>query len=202
MSYAMVALFGGAFLPAAAFALINNALEARLDSHAFLRCQQRPRMQLSHLMATWRPVLQLISLLAIVTAEARPGQAYPMSVRLDEQGDITQLQYEGSRVGTVCFSIADLSRGAVIMNTDSRDIIRLRVGSEFSAKDGGRVTLSYLKNGVSGRYENFTMELVRSGSWHLEENSRTFNRLYFENHHGIFGMVIGVKRPVATFLPN
>ena len=67
MSYAMVALFGGAFLPAAAFALINNALEARLDSHAFLRCQQRPRMQLSHLMATWRPVLQLISLLAIVT---------------------------------------------------------------------------------------------------------------------------------------
>ena len=142
------------------------------------------------------------SLLAIVAAEARPGQAYPMSVRLDEQGDITQLQYEGSRVGTVCFSVADLSRGAVIMNTDSRDIIRLRVGSEFSAKDGGSVTLSYLKNGVSGRYENFTMELVRSGSWHLEENSRTFNRLYFENHHGIFGMVIGVKRPEATFSSN
>lgn len=67
MSYAMVALFAGAFLPAAAIALLNNALEARTDSLRFLRVQQRPHPQQTALVEAWWPILQLVSLLSIVT---------------------------------------------------------------------------------------------------------------------------------------
>ena len=67
MSYATVALFGGAFPPAAALALLNAALEARTDSFKFLRCKQRPRPQAYAHAGTWRGILQCITLVAILT---------------------------------------------------------------------------------------------------------------------------------------
>ena len=42
MSYATIALFGGAFPPAAALALLANAIESRTDIFKYLRCTQRP----------------------------------------------------------------------------------------------------------------------------------------------------------------
>ena len=67
MSYAMVALFAGAFPPAAALALLNNAVEARVDAFRFLRCAQRPLPQRGALVGAWREVLQLIAVGSIVT---------------------------------------------------------------------------------------------------------------------------------------
>ena len=45
LSYATLALFGGAFPPAAALVLLSNAFEARLDTFRTLRCMQRPHPQ-------------------------------------------------------------------------------------------------------------------------------------------------------------
>ena len=67
MSYATVALFAGAFPPAAALALLNNAIEARADSYKYLRCRQRPQPRLHEHAGAWKPILQFISLLAILT---------------------------------------------------------------------------------------------------------------------------------------
>ena len=67
MSYATVALFAGAFPPAAALALLNNAVEARADSYRYLRCRQRPKTRLAAHAGAWKPVLQFISLFSIFT---------------------------------------------------------------------------------------------------------------------------------------
>ena len=67
MSYATAALFAGAFPPAAALALLNNAIEARTDSYKYLRCKQRPSPRLAQHAGAWQPIFQFISLLAILT---------------------------------------------------------------------------------------------------------------------------------------
>ena len=130
-----------------------------------------------------------------VTAEARPGKTYRLSALVDAQGDLSHLKYEGSRLGTVCFSLEDLHRGVLIMKQESREVLRLAVSPTFESKDGGSARLEFLSSGVSGSYGNFPMTLVRQGSWRLFSGGRAFNHLHFRNRTGLFGIVIGVERP-------
>ena len=67
MSFATVALFAGAFPPAAAIALLNNAIEARTDSYKMLRCAQRPQPRLAAHTGTWTGIWHFITLLSILT---------------------------------------------------------------------------------------------------------------------------------------
>jgi hypothetical protein len=135
-----------------------------------------------------------------VTAESRPGKSYRLAALTDSAGDLEYLRYEGSRVGTVCFNLSDLRSNAVIMNENGRDIIRIATGRDFTAKDGGPVTMSYLANGVSGRYDRFPMHLMRLGRWQLEHEGRALDRLSFANNYGVFGILIGVKRPIPRYI--
>jgi hypothetical protein len=134
-----------------------------------------------------------------VTAEARPGKVYRLSALVDSQGDLTHLRYEGSRIGTVCFSVEDLRRGSLIMKQESREIIRLRTRTGFDAREGGEAELEFLVNGVSGRYERFRMSVERQGHWRLFSDGQAFNRLHFTNRTGFLGMVIGVNPPVPSY---
>jgi hypothetical protein len=135
-----------------------------------------------------------------VTAESRPGKTYTLIAMADTQGDLQHLKYEGSRVGTVCFTLTDLRANAVIMNENGRDIIRIKAERDFTSKDGGAVTLSYLSDGVVGRYSRFPVRLTRLGHWQLEHEGRAFDQLHFENNYGVFGMLIGVERPVPRYV--
>jgi hypothetical protein len=136
--------------------------------------------------------------LVAVTAEARPGKTYRLNALVDSQGDLQHLQYEGSRLGTVCFSVNELKRGVLIMKQESREVLRLSVRSDFDSKDGGTARLEFLSNGVTGNYGQFPTTLDRSGSWRLFSGGQAFNHLHFRNRTGVFGVVIGVQRPEAS----
>lgn len=68
MSFATVSLFGIAFPPVAALALLNNAFEARTDSFKFLRAAQRPCAAVAtHTLGVWKRIMEGICYLAIFT---------------------------------------------------------------------------------------------------------------------------------------
>jgi hypothetical protein len=142
--------------------------------------------------------LEAAQTLVQVTAEARPGNTYTLSAVMDSQGDLEFLKYEGSRLGTTCFSVSDLAQGVLIMKQDSREVLRLKAQAGFDAKDGGTARLEYLSNGITGSYQAFAMTLERQGSWRLLSDGRAFNRLYFRNRTS-FGIMIGVQRPEPSF---
>ena len=58
IQFGFVAIFAVAYPLGAAFALLNNILELRLDGHVLLTMTRRPRYSDSETIGAWMPVLQ------------------------------------------------------------------------------------------------------------------------------------------------
>jgi hypothetical protein len=87
---------------------------------------------------------------------------YKLDLNTNDSNDLVSAHYYGGREnGTI--AIEDVIKdGAVLMRTQGVDAIKL-LGPQLSAKDGGPVTLSYLKS-IFEDPALFEMNLARSGS--------------------------------------
>lgn len=126
------------------------------------------------------------------TSDAFSG-TYRLSVLTDEDGQAIALRGEDAR--TADFPIADLQAGFTILNQSGRDIILLQ-SSNFDPWVGGTLRLTYLVNGITGKYRSVEIDLLHDGStWGLATNDQAGRRAvstgYFKANR-MLGRVVGI----------
>jgi hypothetical protein len=137
--------------------------------------------------------------LAVITSEFDQNVT-EFYLETDDQNQIHSMRYittmpNGGIAEDVSLT-ADkvLNEGAVIVERDGRQIVRLSV-DYFSLETGGSFKLSYLYNGITNSWQSKSLQVKLVGGQFslLEMNNNKANRLYVKKHHSkIFG-VIGVK---------
>ena len=138
-----------------------------------------------------------------VTSDAYPGDVYHFSVGTDDSGDITDIGYAEGEAAPKLYSLDQLQTGAVIVHNDnpSRDVVILKLDSSFSTKDGGKIALEYLINGLRPHgYGTFNIDLVRGGTTWLPysydrtgaRSDRPFGHMKLVSNH-FLGKVVGVS---------
>jgi hypothetical protein len=91
-----------------------------------------------------------------------------------------------------------INEGAVIVERDGRQVVRLKV-ENFNVSQGGTIHLSYLYNGVSGTRQTKTLVLERVGDrFVLKDSSKEINRMHLKANRVRLIGVVGV-REIQTF---
>lgn len=87
-----------------------------------------------------------------------------------------------------------LSRGAVLSESDGREVVKLKLAKSFSLTKGGVVYLDYLVNGITGSREEFKFSLLKVGStWKATQGGSTIKHLFFKSNKKAIIGTVGIK---------
>jgi hypothetical protein len=116
---------------------------------------------------------------SLITLSAEDLTQGTLSATTDASGALTGMEIRGldSLSGPVepprRIPLSRLQRGAVLYETDGGiDIIRVTLGEGFSPTEGGRVSLSYTVNALTGRRVSVSLTVTRgpAGDWVLTKD--------------------------------
>lgn len=131
-----------------------------------------------------------------VSSELLPNPAV-FNVALNENQQIVSMRYSVSPSESAEFSVAQLRSGVVLVRRSDRDVLKLR-STQFDAREGGELELTYLSDGIMNIYHTFKMSLVRTGgNWGLEVDDQSGRRPFSTMvlyPRKVFGQVIGIER--------
>lgn len=121
---------------------------------------------------------------------------------LDENKDIQQFRVKTFSGATTIeddvYGVDKGETGIVLENLKGRDIVTL-FSSNFSAHQGGDITLRYLFNGLTGSVRELELDLARNGDeWVLNINGQRATHLHFQSNKKFMIGAIGVKRVVIV----
>lgn len=130
-----------------------------------------------------------------VTSDARPGKTYRVFLNQDVQGDITGIDYVGSK--TEHFDISVVRKGVVMLEESGRKVVVLSAPN-LSTKDGGLVQVQYLVSGIDNSTAVFKYDLIRVGplwvNYTLTEQGRREFKSLFLKKNVFLGKVIGISK--------
>lgn len=138
-----------------------------------------------------------------VSSDAFPGEVFHISVGTDDSGDVTNVGYSEGVASPTVSTLDELRAGIVIYHNDSpsRDVVILKLDEAFTGKDGGKIILQYLFNGLRPHnYGIFNIDLVRGGTTWLpyaydrsgSRSDRPFGHMKLVANH-FLGKVIGIS---------
>lgn len=136
--------------------------------------------------------------LAYITNQ-EDGDVINLLLITDSHQDATHLKMihkhsNGKVYATNLYSAKKVSNGVVIYKKKGRDIVKLK-SRNFSAHQGGDVSLDYLVSGISGRRSNLSLDLSRDGdAWSLKVNRSPIKKMHFVSNKKAFIGTIGIKR--------
>jgi hypothetical protein len=172
--------------------------QASFDFNSFLEFGINP-MSLDHLRSDDLNSMTEVEVPLIhVTSDALVGFA-DINMLLDPDKNILGLVYLTSDHERAEFRKTQLSGGGIVLfKKKGYDIVKLLISeSTFDLHSGGRITLHYLSNAVTGSSGNFPMELTRVGdTWQLSVNEQTgrrpFTQMYLKGNF-FFGQALGIQ---------
>ena len=163
----------------------------------------------------WTPGQSIDSSQFYLPAEILPGEIQLIHISTDAQANsdlefrlvvdteneiqaFRTLSQSGRRTD---FPAKNLDQGIVLLRASGRDIVKLS-SRNFDTRNGGSIQMTYLNDGVSGKYRNFQMELVREGSsYTVYANERTgrrkFSDMFLKKNESAFLGVIGIADVVV-----
>ena len=87
------------------------------------------------------------------------------------------------------------SNGILVRKQSGRNVVYLKVGSNFTLYQGGTVVIDYLYNAIKNHRRVMKLDLVRNAdSWELEYRKRKVRKLHFVSNKKPFIGAIGIKR--------
>ncbi|MEO5971200.1 MAG: hypothetical protein ABIQ95_14830 [Bdellovibrionia bacterium] len=130
-----------------------------------------------------------------VTSDALKG-VLDIKAVVGANSELLGLKYITEKGEVLQFSIDQLSRGADLMKEDGMSVVKI-LGHQLSATSGGNLELIYLRDGLSGSYSKFNMNVVNAGrGWEMETlpsaGSRKFTKMFLKGNW-FFGKVIGIS---------
>ena len=121
-----------------------------------------------------------------------------ISVEMDERaGAISKFVFTDSRGPTLNYTPEDLHRGVVLVHAVGKDILKI-AGEDYSAKDGGRMHLTFLRGFFGSDRREVVFDYVRRGGlmdWVLQTDD-TEGRDPFTALAVVVGKTIGVPSSV------
>ena len=94
-----------------------------------------------------------------VTSDAVKGIVV-ISVETDEQGSLTALDYATSTGESKHFDLAELAQGTVLVHTQGMDIVKLSTEAGFDPSKGGKISIDYLHDGLSGSRRTYDTQIL------------------------------------------
>lgn len=133
--------------------------------------------------------------LARVTTDMAVGHS-DFKMVLDGDRSIVAMRYYLDNGTRAEFTVAEILAGVVMVKASGRDILKLK-GDKFDAVSGGHLSLIYLTNGVTNKYETFPLDLVKTGDhWGVQVNDqsghREFTTMFFKGRK-FFGKWVGIE---------
>jgi len=130
-----------------------------------------------------------------VTTDARPGKLFFVKVMSDAQGDATGMQVEeGKDVDQ--YPLAQVRTKVVLYKESNFEVLSL-AAPKFSAKNGGVITMRFLKNGIFKSYVDFPIVIERGGAqWQaytVPAQGKHFIGKMFLRKNTILKQVVGIK---------
>jgi hypothetical protein len=123
------------------------------------------------------------------------------AVATDPQGDFLYLAYwEDLSQAPREVTLEEIARGVVLVDVREKnlEVLRLEADGPVSPKEGGRLRLYFLHNGLTRSYHYFSFEAVREGGqWGAypvrggAREGRPFTRMYFKTRR-FLRKVIGI----------
>lgn len=118
-------------------------------------------------------------------------------LELDSKKDAKNLhvtEYQNGKVfGRSVYDGQKVNRGVLLLEIKSHKVLKL-VSPNFTAYQGGNITLDFLYNGVTGSRGSTDFDLVRSGQdWQLYKNNRKVNLIKIIKNTKL-GKDLGIKR--------
>lgn len=144
--------------------------------------------------------------LLTVTSDAKPGQTFFINVgMIDNSMEIKELQTGGTDGNNENFTVDDIKKQTPVLVWDdrkskSRAVVTLDA-RKVSPLTGGKITIVYLKNGITNKTERFSFDLDRDGDrWVLiadvDGAKRTFNTMFLRKNT-FMGQTIGIDEVVV-----
>ncbi len=122
-----------------------------------------------------------------LASDAMPD-TYRLRVVVDKGSD----EILGLAYGTKYVTRAEVNQGIILKRMSDRDVLGLK--GNVSPRDGGAITMTFLRNGITGKKGTFKMLLTRIGSSFalLTDPGRVqFNGLYLKKNT-VFGKTVGI----------
>jgi len=134
------------------------------------------------------------AVIAVVTSDAAEGEL-PLSVLLDDDARILQIGYTISGKDPQRFPIGNLKDGIVVLEKSGMNVVVLN-SATFDPQQGGPITVTYLKNGLTNAHGKLEIELDRQGDrWIASVNERSGRRAFtrmFALANRVLGAVVGI----------
>jgi hypothetical protein len=134
-----------------------------------------------------------------VTSDARQGEQFRFGAALDAQGDLLGLVYYRVGQPPKFYPMDEVRSGAVLKHDDGHniDVVTL-YGPALDAKEGGKLRLHFLLNGITKSYRDFSMEIVRNGAkWSLytprDQGFTPFTHMFMKANRVMVIGVIGIN---------
>ncbi len=136
-----------------------------------------------------------------ITTDAQANSNLDFRLVLNEDQQIAAFRTLSQSGRRTDFAIDKLDAGIVLLRASGRDIVKLS-SRDFTPSNGGNIQMTYLNDGVAGRYRNFQMELVREGSsftaFANERSGRKrFSEMFLKKNESAFLGVIGIADVVV-----
>ena len=132
-----------------------------------------------------------------ITSDVDAG-IYKILAWLNDENTLNGLIHLEDGTETFRINLDELRGGFPITRRDDRDIIRIQI-RDFDPKNGGKIDLHYLYNGIDDTWRTLTLEVERMGqSWLLLADDRSgrriVSRLFIEGRRlFIGGKLFGVR---------
>jgi len=136
-----------------------------------------------------------------ITTDAQSNANLDFRLVVDPENQIVALRTLTQSGRRTDFPTTNLGSGIVLLRVSGQDVVKLS-SKNFTPGSGGTIQMTYLNNGISGVYRNFTMELQREGSgFTVYANERTgrrkFSDMFLKKNESAFVGVIGIADVVV-----
>jgi hypothetical protein len=93
-------------------------------------------------------------------------------------------------------SLTNFAQGIVLYSTSGKNVLTI-TSTNFDPAQGGVVDVNYLENGVTGNYQNLTVDIEKNGTtWQMLTDDQTGRNVVTQGYfkaNKLFGKVIGIE---------
>lgn len=141
------------------------------------------------------PVREEVQLARVTTDMATGHSDFKMVVDADRS--IVSMRYYLDNGTRTDFTVDQIRAGVVMVRASGHDVLKLK-GDNFDAVHGGHLILTYLNNGITNHYENFPIDLIKTGDhWAVSVNDQSgrheFTTMFFKGKRA-FGQWVGIDK--------
>jgi hypothetical protein len=93
-------------------------------------------------------------------------------------------------------ALTGFAQGIVLYSTAGKNVVTI-TSTNFDPAQGGVVDVTYLENGVTGNYQNITVDIEKTGTtWQMLTDDQTGRNVVTQGYfkaNKLFGKVIGIE---------